>query len=337
MPLAQLVPRVLVLVVATAMATPLVAEEMKDYYQRQREAAIDRTRAEANAPNRPSSSPTYGSPSGPVESAEDRQAREAEEKARGEARVKQAMADAAYERKVAADNREYYRQQEAQRVAQAEQKERDARLARDQARRWATNLEGARSVLATAKPGSSQAKSAVDQLRSDTKEGSPDATGDYGWLLVQGVHVTRDAAEGRRLLRESLDKGGDATAMSRYGKCLADGIGGPVDELAARGWHRAAIACQAPNQAEARRELAQMEETGRGAKADPAAALRWYREAAEMGDAKARLRMAVMLRDGVGMPADRAKAMSELGKLALGEDREVAEMAGREMRVEAGK
>lgn len=174
------------------------------------------------------------------------------------------------------------------------------------------------------------------EIAAAFSETIPAAKAAYGWILVQGRFGRRDAdGFGRKLMRQGIDGGCPPYYLSRYARALEEGLGGPVEAVEARGWYRAHIVRvdgSAQGAAEARHRLGAMDETGRGAKADVASALRWYREAAALGYEPSRLRLALMQRDGIGMPADAAAARVAFEALLLARDPEVAAAASAALR-----
>lgn len=139
---------------------------------------------------------------------------------------------------------------------------------------------------------------------------------------LQALHWLRAAA-----------KQGEISAQLGLAQRLAKGRGLEPDPAAAVGWYRKAAAAPEGRSAPprgwpdlyayhhprvrpdawqaiqiARTELADLLLEGRGAEADPAAALRLYRTAAEAGWGEAAVRLAELFRSGRGVPRNLAQA-----------------------------
>ena len=83
------------------------------------------------------------------------------------------------------------------------------------------------------------------------------------------------------------------------------GVGVPQDKAEAAKWYRKAAE---NGDATARSMLGYMYETGEGAPKDPAKAVEWYRKAAERGDAYAQNSLGAMYGAGEGVAQDDAEA-----------------------------
>jgi TPR repeat protein len=319
---------ILVLAAIALPATPLAAESMREWAHQQDERALRNLQNsvyETHSSSSSSSSPSYGVSS--AESDEQRAERLRLEAEQAQAQAKRWKELADYTRRVAAENAEVDRKWAQRRADEANLRRAQAEMEETRYRRWMATIANSRAAFAAHPPESPESQQAAREVKALFDEGSPGGTAEYGWLLIEGVRVAPDAAEGRKQLRRALGHGALPDAMMHYAQCLADGIGGPADELGGRAWYRAVIACKAPGNVVARRELALMEEMGRGSRPNVPSALRWYREAAALGDAWSRLRLAQMLRDGVGMPADPAAAQTAFADLSTCEDHEVADIA----------
>jgi len=85
-----------------------------------------------------------------------------------------------------------------------------------------------------------------------------------------------------------------------------NGQGVPQDHAEALKWYRRAAE---QGDAAAQYNLGQMYRTGQGVPQDHAEALKWYRRAAEQGDADAQHNLGFMYRNGQGVPQDHAEAV----------------------------
>jgi uncharacterized protein len=115
-----------------------------------------------------------------------------------------------------------------------------------------------------------------------------------------GASTSTDPARARELLSKSAET--NAEAQYQLGLMLADGAGGPKDEVAARAMFEKAAAQNHPGALERMGAFAQ---EGRGGPKDAAAAKSYYQRAADLGneDAKAelkRLECPVVLKDKRG-------------------------------------
>ena len=84
-----------------------------------------------------------------------------------------------------------------------------------------------------------------------------------------------------------------------------NGRGVPQDHAAAMSWFRKAAE---QGHAEAQYNLGVMYEEGHGVPRDYTAAVSWYRKAAEQGDAKAQNNVGIMYAHGQGVPLDDVQA-----------------------------
>jgi TPR repeat protein len=115
-----------------------------------------------------------------------------------------------------------------------------------------------------------------------------------------GASTSTDPARGRELLSKSAET--NAEAQYQLGLMLADGTGGPKDDVAARAMFEKAAAQNHPGALERMGAFAQ---EGRGGPKDSAAAKSYYQRAADLGneDAKAelkRMECPVVLKDKRG-------------------------------------
>ncbi|MGZ8379893.1 MAG: hypothetical protein ACXW0Z_21910, partial [Gemmatirosa sp.] len=89
--------------------------------------------------------------------------------------------------------------------------------------------------------------------------------------------------------------------------------------FAALEWSRARSACEreaTDGSVAAQRTLATLLDRGLGVEQNPAAAVRWYRQAAESGDRLAQYRLAMLLREGRGVKRDERAAIPWLQRAA---------------------
>ena len=92
-----------------------------------------------------------------------------------------------------------------------------------------------------------------------------------------------------------------------------NGQGVPQDYAAAVSWYRKAAD---QGDADAQYNLGVMYDNGQGVPQDYAAAVSWYRKAADQGDADAQYNLGVMYDNGQGVPQDYAAAVSWYRKAA---------------------
>jgi TPR repeat protein len=179
-----------------------------------------------------------------------------------------------------------------------------------------------------------QIPEAIGAWRKASDKGSTSAMVELGVLYGTGAGVAKDEAAARKLFeraaaagnprgvtnlaalggasastdparaRELLSKSAETNAEAQYqlGLMLADGTGGPKDDVAARAMFEKAAAQNHPGALERMGAFAQ---EGRGGPKDAAAAKSYYQRAADLGneDAKAelkRLECPVVLKDKRG-------------------------------------
>ncbi len=168
-----------------------------------------------------------------------------------------------------------------------------------------------------------QGTEAVSAYRKAADKGSTSAMVELGVLLATGAGGTTDEAQARKLFERAaeagnprgvtnlaaLSKGGvladpvkartllaktaetNAEAQYQLGIMMADGVGGPKDDVAARGLFEKAAA---QGHAGAMERMGAFAQSGRGGPQDTSAAKAFYEKAAALGneDAKAALKRA---------------------------------------------
>lgn len=168
-----------------------------------------------------------------------------------------------------------------------------------------------------------QGSEAVAAYRKAADKGSSSAMVELGVLYATGAGVAQDEAQARKLFERAADagnprgvtnlaalsKGGapadpvrartllaktaetNAEAQYQLGMMMADGVGGPKDDIAARGLFDKAAA---QGHAGAMERMGAFAQSGRGGPQDTSAAKAFYEKAAALGneDAKAALKRA---------------------------------------------
>lgn len=134
---------------------------------------------------------------------------------------------------------------------------------------------------------------AVTWLRAAALADDLPARDDLTALALAGQLNARDAAQVVSWLRQAADDG-DPSARFKLGICHADGIGVPVDPVAARGCFLKAAAQGLPDAAAA---AAEMLVNGRGGQRDMTQGLALFRLAARAGHAGALYALGVLLSD----------------------------------------
>ena len=98
---------------------------------------------------------------------------------------------------------------------------------------------------------------------------------------------------------------GGASAQSNLGVMYENGTGVAQDSAAAVSWYRKAAD---QGLADAQFNLGRMYELGTGVAQDSAAAVSWYRKAADQGNAYAQYNLGLMYANGQGVPQDYVQA-----------------------------
>lgn len=175
-------------------------------------------------------------------------------------------------------------------------------------------------ALGRAYAANKQSSEAVATWRKAADKGSSSAMVELGVIYATGAGVPKDDAQAKKLFeraaeagnprgvtnlaaisggatsdpvraREMLAKTADTNAEAQYqlGMMLAEGIGGPKDDVAARALFEKAAA---QSHAGALERMGAFAQSGRGGPADSAAAKTYYEKAAALGDddAKAALK-----------------------------------------------
>ena len=142
---------------------------------------------------------------------------------------------------------------------------------------------------------------AVKWYRKAAEQGLRSAQTTLGLLYEKGRGVTKDDAEAMKWYRKAANQG-DATAKSNLARLEAAG-----STPQARDWSKMTtdqVRVLADNgEVEAQRALG-----NRLYQTDSAGAMRWYRKAAEQGDARAQSNLGLMYANGVGIPKDYVEA-----------------------------
>ncbi len=327
MPLFHSGPIACILVASLAASAPLAAETSREYEQRQRDRQYEATRDAIARPNTPNAPMTSNGLS--------------DEDVARMSRNKEAAERSRAQR--AEEAEQLYRQEQHER-AEAERRAESDRAAREQIDSERIHREMSQidtrdyrafklalKTIDAAEVGSPEAKDAIQIITRWSNKGEAEAQAALGCLMVFGL-VPSGASSGRDLLYNAVRANAPSIYMLRYAEALEGGFGGPVDLLGARCWYRAIVACNTPDAVHASHVLGRMDELGQGASIDQPSAARWYRAAAKGGDLAARLRLAEMQRDGLGMVADPSAARAEFTALSASEDAEVAGWAKADLR-----
>ena len=113
--------------------------------------------------------------------------------------------------------------------------------------------------------------------------------------------------------RAGRPAGEDPARQTRLGDRSRTGVGAVRDYAAALGWYRMAAD---QGYAPAQNNIGNMYELGLGVAADPAEAAKWYARAAAEGEGHAQHSLGLLLRDGRGVSRDLDKAAALIGKAA---------------------
>ena len=193
-------------------------------------------------------------------------------------------------------------------------------------------------VQAQGQDAHSPAAQALADLRARAEAGDAGAQVILGCMYVTGVGVPQDDAEAVAWYRRAAAQG-HARAQYNLGAMYAEGLGVPPDASAAVAWYRRAaeqgdvtaqnnrsgrsyavgrrcaagcrrrrrvvpLRCRAGRRPRRSSHLGGIYDQGRGVPPDAAAAVAWYRRAAEQGDARAQYNLGGMYREGRGVPPD---------------------------------
>jgi TPR repeat protein len=138
---------------------------------------------------------------------------------------------------------------------------------------------------------------------------------------------TKQNMEKARFWYGKAAEGGNAFACVEYGKMLAIGTGGPLDQPAATVWFRKAAEA---GDASGMFWLAHSLQIGSGTAIDTTEAASWYHRAAELGDISATYNLAQMYLTGSGVRLNEQTAISWFRRAAeLGETRAMHELGNR--------
>ena len=135
------------------------------------------------------------------------------------------------------------------------------------------------------------------------KQDDPEAQSHVGGAYLIGKGVTRDNAKAAESLEKAAQQG-DAQAQSKLGSLYEAGVGVEIDLEVAAEWNRRAAE---QNDADAQIRLGKQYQTGRGMPKDEAQAIFWFRKAAEQSLVEAQWRAALLL-SATSETADRVEA-----------------------------
>ena len=160
----------------------------------------------------------------------------------------------------------------------------------------------------------------ADALRQQAEQGDADAQVELGVMYSSGQGVPEDAPEAVRWFRAAAEQG-NAIAQANLGLMYASGRGVTEDVSEAAFWLRLAAE---QGDADSQVKLGIIYATGRGPVVssmatvgldrgtslpkDAAEAVRWWRRAAEQGDARAQVNLGFMYAEGQGVPQDDLEA-----------------------------
>ncbi len=117
--------------------------------------------------------------------------------------------------------------------------------------------------------------------------------------------LQKRASAGDVSATETLAKRGIASSQYQLGAMYARGDGVPEDQAAAIKWYRLAAEQGNPD---GQRMLAEMYANGRGVKQDDAEAVKWWQMSATQGDPDSIYKLGLLFNTGVGMPRDYIEA-----------------------------
>jgi len=147
---------------------------------------------------------------------------------------------------------------------------------------------------------------AAQELRGPADSGSPAAQARLGHMLLFGLGIARDDAQGVRLLTAAA-QADEPLAQLWLGSAMLVGRAMPRDPAQAYDWlSRSADG----GNAEALHALGEILFNGIGRPRDEGRALDYYRRAADKGVAAAQEKLAELAWNGRGMPSDRPRAVT---------------------------
>ena len=154
-------------------------------------------------------------------------------------------------------------------------------------------------------------REAVKWYRKAAEQGNTEAQVHLGYMYANGEGVPEDYREAEKWRRQAAEQAEDLDLLSLAVQ-YANGIGVPEDSWEAKKLFRLVAEGGHPvfSQA-AQRQLGDMYYAGKYALQfgkDNREAVKWYRKAAEQGDAKAQERLGHMYANGEGVPQDFVQA-----------------------------
>ena len=151
----------------------------------------------------------------------------------------------------------------------------------------------------------------IEQLLKTAEHGDTKAQQELGDMYANGEGVPEDYREAEKWRRQAAEQAEDLDLLSLAVQ-YANGIGVPEDSWEAKKLFRLVAEGGHPVFAQAaQRQLGDMYYAGKYALQfgkDNREAVKWYRKAAEQGDAKAQERLGHMYANGEGVPQDFVKA-----------------------------
>ena len=155
----------------------------------------------------------------------------------------------------------------------------------------------------------------LQPLEAKSQTGDPESETLLALAYYAGVLLKKDDAEATRLLHLAANRGYMAADES-LGMFAETGIGmdqNRADPAAALDWYRKAAQ---QGSMDAATDIALMYANGKGVARDPAQAVVWFRRAADGGDGSAQYNLALMYERGEGVPQDFNEAIHWLNAAA---------------------
>jgi TPR repeat protein len=162
----------------------------------------------------------------------------------------------------------------------------------------------------------------VRWLRRAAEQGDTNAANNLGWIYLKGQGIAKDPSEALKWFVLGAEDG-DAKSQKELGEIYQKGWGVPQDLAESLKWFGRA-AEQIPEQPdhsarnslnrifieEARHELGEIYSQGEGVERDDTQAVKWFKKAADLGDADAQWEVGFAYDRGQGLPQDKDLAES---------------------------
>jgi TPR repeat protein len=158
---------------------------------------------------------------------------------------------------------------------------------------------------------------ALVSLKPLADTGNPVAQSDLGYMYEEGLGVTIDLSEAARWYRMAAEQG-DPYSQTRLGYLYEKGLGVPRDDALAAQWYAKSAAA---GDEQGQSWLGSMYRDGRGVVRNYKEAEKWFSLASEQGSAWARMNIGLLYtHGGDGLPQDYVKAIDLFRKAADGGD-----------------